>query len=248
MTIYWDIEPITYGRKIIDRGVILGRAPYKSDLSKYKTCLKADDVTADVKIHRLSQHKRGVIVYIPQCEIEEGQTIETLIGEEGHVKKQRLEVIDVSSYHVELTLIDSEQVTFSRRKPTFSEPEANENTPFDVENPFLSGSVCRREGNREIPAEITYGRKVFRKKTNFVFRYQPDAKKRTGTPFVKIPPENIVEIDGPLATVRTETGREEYLDILTGFPVFSLRKWIPERNAHLRAGGKLAPTYKPRAV
>jgi hypothetical protein len=239
---FFDIEPIIYRRKEIDRGVILGRTEYKSQLVRTQNPLQCEDLTDDTRIECLSPHKRNIVVYVPIFYLSEDQEIRTLIGKNGQCVYETHKILEITPYHVETELLHSEETYFQRRAAKRVDIPADTGN-FEEENPFLTGSECSTEEPADIPAVITVGKQVFRKKTNFVFLYSEN-QKRTGSKWEKIPREDIVSIYGDVVLVNFPSGPSE-VDVLTGRRILRSRRWIDERKHHIQAGGKISPSFRP---
>lgn len=90
------LDPITYNRKEIDRGLILGERPYRWTLKrKYSPCYAK--IVDGEYCSELSPHKRNFKVYIPVDLLQEGSLI--------HIFKRdyQCEAIDLTVKVVKIT-------------------------------------------------------------------------------------------------------------------------------------------------
>ena len=110
----FEIEKITYGRKTTDKGIILGRRPWKWTLgNKYNPCFAKDTVTKE-NLSRLSQHKQNFAVYIPAAHLERDRTIRIVNHEYKQARQETtLRIIDVTPQYVNAEIIETKEIAKS---------------------------------------------------------------------------------------------------------------------------------------
>lgn len=119
----FEIEKITYGRKTTDKGIILGRRPWKwTPGNKYNPCF-AKDASSKENLSRLSPHKQNFAVYIPAAHLERDRTIRIVNHEYGKARQETtLRIVDVTPQYVNAEILETKEVNRSdapkRRKKT----------------------------------------------------------------------------------------------------------------------------------
>ena len=103
----FEIEKITFKRKETDRGIILGRRPWKWTLGrKYSPC-HAKDLTQKCNISTLSPHKSNFFVYIPAAALEIGQVIRIVNKEyQKELIEKTVKIITVTPQYIETESVE----------------------------------------------------------------------------------------------------------------------------------------------
>ena len=228
----WNIEKITYKRKAFDRGVILARRTYRSELARtQKPCQLFE---GKFRISFQTPHKKNLVVFVPASELSAGKVLTWLhyCEHTGNTLETVLKLTDVSEYHAIYEILNEEERHFQRRKTRQMNVKLTSasfglgNNPFVLHNSETLGPTA--------PDLIVWNSRTFRKQSNFCFVYDSERKKRTGTAFRQVFPEEITE----------ETFRYDFepYDLLTGR---KLDTWTYKvRQAHFQQGLKPAPTWK----
>lgn len=228
----WTLVNITYNRKVIDRGVILARRKYKSELARtQKPCQLFD---GDFRISFQTPHKRDLIVFAPEAELAAGKVLTWLHyhDETDSTRETVLKIQDVSKHHASYEIVSEQDRHFPRRRFRRFGDKVGAAAFGMIDNPFLLRDTTRKRP--ETPDLIVWETRTFRKRSNFCFVYQPERKKYTGTAFKQVYPEEIHE----------EVFRFDFetYDILTGR---KLDNWLPDvRQAHFTQGLRPAPTWR----
>ena len=117
-----EICPIIYGKKTIDRGIVIGKRPYHWTLKKKYSPCWAKIGTAFVS--HLSPHKENFTVYVSTFDLEEGKQI-TIFNKEYQqpAVRKTLKILKKHANAIECKVIKEETIT-----PSTKEIETQDNT------------------------------------------------------------------------------------------------------------------------
>lgn len=228
----WSIENIRYRRKTIDRGVILGRRKYKSELARTQKPCQLFEGTFRISFR--TPHKRHFAVFVPASELVKGKTLTWLHYDQdtGKTLETELLLTEVSRYHVCYDVLKEEERIFRKRRTVRELLKAPHSAFGLTANPFCVGR--HEDSGITAPEVIVWNTRWFWKKSNYCFLWEPDHKKRAGTPFKRVYPE----------AIKGETFLFDFesYDLLTGR---KLDQFVGDvRHEHFRHGLKPAPLWQ----
>ena len=124
----FEVESIMYGRKETDKGIILGRRPWKWTLrNKYNPCYAKDTQTKE-HLSCLSKHKQNFMVYIPAAHLEVGKEIFVVNHEYKGVRKETtLKIVNVTPQFIDAEILETREVEKQHADTQAFTPQTAEN-------------------------------------------------------------------------------------------------------------------------